>query len=698
MATSVRRGKAKPRIHAPHLGLDIYDIVSKSVALSEKIDEERAYLTQRAPNAIEWIIRPEFLNQPTLFEFSGAYTLVKDFFELRCPDCNSGPSAVPSTAWVPGKPETCLSRAVLESEVLLVWSPRHEDDTCPKCGITRAELVERGTFNNYRVLHAIVGQRAGKSTVLAQVGTYIEHVLLTIAHGYPGGLPGYLATPAGDTFDISYVASTDTQSKLTIWAKYRGFRAQSPWFKRYTPWVSTQEALQDTPAGMQKWEYAESAKLIRNDLARVNIDSLNSNSNGLAGRTRLFAGIDEICRMDKTEGNRSGMEVYRTMIASCQTVQTRVDKYGLVPWLGMIGSISSPFAIDDYGMQLLEASKSDRRMYAVRYATWDFNPAEPKSAYEDLIKKDYVGTMRNFGAEPPGAANPFVDRPRDFIASAVDMTLKPTAWFHTNERTDSLGRDLLEVEVTKAALLVRSTPRFVAVDAGKNFDAFSVACAHGETDADGNTVTVYDWIIRLLTRSAKQEVYFESVYRMLRDMSQQVIIKHVGFDHWNSTTIVQRLRDDLGLWAEEEITTNEHFIQFLRDGYSGYLRMLPPAVGELTADGKAIVDPPYMTAAGAAIYELVHLERDPKNDRIFNSKKGMRRGFHSDDTARVCVHVHRLVQDQGYTERQDDTSVRARRKRGEVAAAEWASLGRGSVFKPDVVNKNPNAWTSGRKW
>lgn len=689
---SPRRSK-RSRPAPPGLSIDarpdeFLASLRKSVTLTEHIDAERSYLTQRAPNAVEWITDKRYCAQPTLFQHWGAYRLVKDFFELRCPTCNTpdvaGSDYVPSDPWG-------LTREALEREVLLVWTPRHEDDACPKCGTTRSEFVDEGLFNNHRVLHAIIGQRGGKSSTLALVGTYVEHVLLTIAHSWPGGLQGYFGMPQGEPVHVTYVASTDTQSKETIWAKYRGYRSRSPWFQRYVPWVTAQQKAQDTPEGMQKWEYVENDKSIRNGLILLNSDSLNSNSNGLAGRTRAAAFIDEICRMKQTDSSSSAQEVYRTMDASVQTLQGSVDQYGLLPWMGMIGSISSPISVDDYGMQLLDIAKQDRRMYAVRLATWDFNPWQPKERFEDLLRKDYVGTMRNFGADPPGAANPLIDRPDDFKSSAVDRSLTPTATFEHYEFVDPVGRSLLGVRLESAKVILRGAPRFIAVDAGANFDAFSLACAHGEPDHDGNIVTVYDWVIRLLTKSRKQEVYFESVYQLLKEYAPYAIVKHIEFDHWNSKSIVQRIRNDLTIFAEEVATTNEHFIQFMRDAYSGYVRMLP----ELPTD--ISLDPPYKSAQGAAIWELLHLERDPKNDKVFNSKKGLRRGWDSDDTARVIVHAHRLVQDQGYTEKQDDTSRSARRKRAEQAGAEWAANQRGQVFKPQG-QAMPFIPSGARKW
>src|SRR5262249_937201 len=137
-------------------------------------------------------------------------------------------------------------------------------------------------------------------------------------------------------------------------------------------------------------------------------------------------------------------------------------------------------------------------------------------------------------------------------------------------------------------------------------------------------------------------------------------IKVVEFDHWVSTTIIQRIRNDLAIWAEPAETKPEHFLKFMRDAYTGHVQLLPEGTQDI------YMDPARKSAAGATIYELLKLERDPTTDKVFNPLKGQVKGKNSDDAARVAVHVHRLVQDQGFTERQDDTSRRARRKRSEV--------------------------------
>lgn len=652
----------------------ISNSVAKAIQSSKELDAEREYLIQRAPNAIEWITRPGYLNQPTLYQHWGQYRMVKDFFELRCPNCNSGSS----DPW--GK-----SRAELDDEVLLVWKPGIEDDACPRCGDARSQFIEDGLFHGYHTLHQLVGMRAGKSAALALVGTYVEHVLLAIGHSLPGGIQEYLGTQPGDQFEITFVASTDTQSQDTIWAKYRGFRGLSPWFQRYVPWIKSQEKLQKTPEGMQRWEYIESDKVIRNGLLRIKINSLNSNSSGLVGRTRLGAFIDEISRMKQTDSSMSASEVYRGLENSCETVRTRVEMFGCLPWLGIVGSISSPISIDDKGMELLRVAERVPKMYAGHHATWEFNPMMPREALEDAFIKDPIGAERDFGARPPTAAHPLIADPMQFRERVVDATLVPTAEFEHYDHEDATGHRYQAAKLKRADLVLGGAPRYIAVDAGRNFDAFAAACAHGEQGPDGNIVTVYDWVLRIVPKQG-DEVWFDSLFEIVRDLTRYVIVGGVELDQWNSAHTTQKLRQFVR--ADDGVETKgEHFIQFMRAAMGGRVRMLP----EQELDAR--VEPVMKSAQGAALYELERLERDPITDKVYNPNKGKVRGKNSDDTARVVVHVNRMVQMQGYSKKHNDQGLEARRARAHAASLEWSSQQRGQVFNPGRM-----AGGRGRGW
>lgn len=660
------------------------------------IDDERQYLVRPAPNAIEWVIDKSFCNVPSLFEMSRQYQVIRDFFQLRCPICNLG-------GYGDGEPGDCWgkSRDYLESEALLVWSAAYNDDACPRCRLTRSELVADGLLKNFNQFHGLVGQRAGKSITAALIGTYVEHRLYTIAHSFPGGFHAYLGIPSSELFEMTFLASNEVQGADTIWAKFRGFRVNSPWFQRYVPWVKEQEKAQLTPPGMEPWEYNEIDKKVVNQhpSVRLILNSLNSNSSGLRGRTRVFAAADEISHMQQTDSKLSADEVYVGLENSLRTVRSRVKLHGRLPWLGCMLSVTSPVSINDKGMKLLKIADKVEGMYAFKYATWEFNPLEPRENFNDEYAKDPIRAERDFGANPPTAANPLVYDVGRFKKLAIDYKLEPTARLETYGFQDPHGQDYIGVKYSDADIR-RDWPRYVVFDAGKNFDAFAGVCAHGERvraeDGTERIVTVYDWVMRILPGQG-MEVFFDSVFDLVKKLKEKQNIVRVEFDRWNSVQIIQQIRQ-LGIRAEQVSTKDEDYKNFVSDAYAGLLRMLPPADDDVDDYNDWKVDPPFMRPQTCAIYELEGLERDPVTDKVSNPRKGERRGWSSNDVAQVCVHAHKLIREQGYVEKEGDTSKRAAMKRGEHESAQWLAAKQGSVISPKRLMGGVGQRKGGRGW
>lgn len=679
---------------------DIDSIVTSAFAGGEavstaSIDEERSYLSVPAPNAIEWLTRKEYCDVPSLYAMTRQYQVIRDFFQLRCPLCNKG-------GVEEGQPGDCWGKTqeYLEAEHLLTWSAAYNDDVCPRCKLTRTELVTDGLLHTYNQLHAVVGQRAGKSITAALIGTYIEHRVCTIAHGFAGGFAAYLGIPSSEIFEITYLASNEVQGADTIWAKYRGFRMNSTWFQRYVPWIKAQEAKQLTPPGMSPWSYNEIDKKIVNQhpSTRLIINSLNSNSAGLRGRTRIAASADELSHMQQTESKLSADEIYRGLENSLRTVRSRTKLHGRLPWLGCMVSVSSPVSKDDKAMRLLKVADKIEGMYSCHYATWEFNPFEPRENFNDEFTKDPVGAQRDFGAQPPSAAHPLVEDLERFKRAAVNYDLQPSAQLDTYALTDPQGQEYIGVRCLDADIR-RDWPRYICFDAGKNFDSFAGACAHGErvTNADGSShiITVFDWVMRILPQRGT-EVYFDSVYELVKRLREKQRIVRVEFDRWNSVQIIQQIRQ-LDIKAEPAPTRDDDYKRFVRDGFAGLVRMLPPVDGELDDYGDWAKDPPQMTPQSCALYELEGLERDPVTDKVSNPRKGEKRGFNSNDVIQVCVHVHKLIQEQGYVEREDDRSKRAMTRRGEADGDSYIAHGQGKVFSPSRMAGGSRR-TGGRGW
>lgn len=548
------------------------------------------------------------------------------------------------------------------------------------------------------VANGLVSHNSGKSMTGALIGSYMEHRIYTIAHSTYGGFHKYMGITAAEQFEITFLASNEVQSKNTIWAKYTGFRLNAPWFRRYVPYLKRK--MKEQPRyGMRTWSYDEASNFITNEhpSVRLVINSLNSNSAGQAGRTRIAGFVDELARMKQTDSAQSAMEIYRTVEASLQTIRSRTKETGALPWFGSMVSVSSPISRDDQAMKLLRKAPMIRDMYARKYATWEFNPKEPRKNFDSAYAKDPIGAERDFGGNPAGAEHPLVHDEVRWAELVIDPDLSPRAIFEKYTRQDGQGHHYVGVRLARATMHFDGRPRYIVFDAGLNFDAFAGACAHGEVmrDDDGNEklVTVYDWVIRVVP-PVGMEVLFAFVPDIIKDLRGFFPIASVEFDRWNSPPLIQDIRN-LGLAAERRSLDNQDFIDWMTACYAGLVRMLPPHPDEaehaIDPSDDAIVyklpfvwtkEPPDLSGAASSIYELCSLQRDPDTNKISNPRKGERRGHNSDDCAQVMVHAHKLVQIEstGYTERYDDRSSRANRRRAAATGANFES--RGGVYSP----------------
>lgn len=642
----------------------------------KRIDEGHLFATTPAPNAVEWSTGDSWLRVPSLFDHVRQYQIVRDLFQLRCPlpSCNDqSPEAV--DCWGKG-------REYLESENLLVFNASANEDVCPSCKTTRSELVGDGLVKLYNQMHLVCGMRSGKSAVAATIGTYIEHRVLNIGHKMDGALYSYYKQLPGQKFDITFIASTDTQSKDTIWAKYTELRRNSPWFTKYVKWIKQKEIEQQTPNGVKPLSYEELDKEIRNDFLGLVIKSMNSNSGGMAGRTRLCAFIDELARFEITDSSRGADEAYRVLENSLRTIRSSALKDKSLPWLGTMISVSSPISIEDKSMRLLRQAPAIKGMYYGHYATWDFNPNEPRENFDDDFAKDPIGAMRDFGAQPPSAASPLITDPQTFRQLAIQNDLQPTAAFKQVVHVDRVGREYIS-SIVDHAKLSRDGERFLCFDAGSSFDQFAGACAHGEwvqTPEGRQLITVFDWVIRILPeQKPRRDVWFDFVVQAVDQLSKYYMISRIEFDRWQSTHLMQQLRDR-GITTEMKGTTYDHFAKFVNDVNFSRVRMLPPMSND------AQLEPPFMSAQGLAFYELERLERAPDLKKVFNPRKGQRRGYNSDDVATVIVHVNDMVQST-VVDLSGSNSRQVRLHREQMGGTSFTS--RGTVFRP---HSNKRGW------
>jgi hypothetical protein len=345
-------------------------------------------------------------------------------------------------------------------------------------------------------------------------------------------------------------------------------------------------------------------------------------------------------------------------------------------------SISSPISEDDKSMRLLRDAPRIKGMYSGHYATWEFNPDQPREVFDDDFEKDPIGAMRDFGARPPTSASPLIPDPTRFRELAIQKDLRPTAIFKRIIHIDRTNREYVSA-IVESAQLLRNGERYICFDAGSSFDQFAGACAHGEwvhTPEGQQLVTVFDWVFRLLPESKpRRDVWFDFVVSAIDYLSKYCYISRVEFDRWQSTYLIQQIRNR-GITCEMKSTTADQFIKFINDVTYSKVRMLPP----MPDDHK--VEPPFMSPQGLAFYELEHLERSPDLKKVFNPSKGQRRGWDSDDVATVVVHVNAMVQ-RSVADTSIPTTRESRLHRESAGSYAWE--GGGTLYRPHF---NKRGW------
>ena len=692
----------------------INKIIDKEVYGAADADEEANYLSKMAPNIIEWVTGVEYWGVPSTFRHSRQYQLLRDLFNLRCKICNDqSPESI--NCW--NKP-----RSWLESEVLLVWSPSDSDFKCPKCGNTLKGFIMDGIVNPYNEMVTIAGMRSGKSYLGAHIGGYINHILCTMSMGGKQTIQRFLRQEKAEWFEVTFAASTATQAKETIYAKFREMRNNSPWMGRYTDWVVAREKEQ-LGTNKDKWQYKALDDKILDGWQQVRYNRVSSNSAGIAGKTRIFAAIDELSRLSTTESKTSAAELYRVLNQSLKTVRSACDNYNLFPYFGLMINVTSPMYMDDYGMQVYgrAANLGLKRTLAWKGATWEFNPEQLRENFDEEFLKDPIAAQRDYGADPPMAETPLVNDVKRFWKS-IDFKREPIAKFDKIHIADKTGKKYVGARI-KDLLYNFTDIHYIFCDAAETFDSFAMVCAHpvyldgsafqeekkddnqvilpesgmhitalpaaedsplkqgyknlrmahGDPTKLGRLVTHYDFCMRIVP-TRERDIWFNSIIEIIRELNTKIKIGAVCFDQWQSSSSIQAIRD-MGIQSFKVRLKSEHFMEFVAQVYNDQVSMLPPKQDDLfrmTDEGTPLIgrDEELMSGEAVGLLEMLRLERSPDLKKVLAPEKGTVRGRGSDDIARCMVGANVIVKDSVVNNLANTGRQREIRKRLQATGAD----------------------------
>lgn len=446
-----------------------------------------------AKNIQDFITNPTFIQNmfpsglyPRQFEFA-----IKVLAEY-CPYCSDmdwwGDTKHMSRMQVDESYDEILKRCVLL-----------EHGVCPKCGRGRAEaylemkkaqqdedyITPARNFYVPSELIGVMGQRSGKSALIAIIITYLIHWLLKT----PNLQRTYKLLPASP-FMIPLVALNFTKAKSLLFNPVKKYVLNGTWFKNYHKFLDLEK--QRLGLSHKLWDVKETSISYthKNLVIRPEV----TDKRKLRGNTSLLGAIDELSHM---HGATDGVlfdpdEIYTSLNNSMATAQTMFYKrlasgMNNVPVPLMI-SISSPAKGDDKAMQLYKSSFKSDRMYGINAPTWKVNPQQSFEVLKPYLDKDPNKFWRDFGADPLAGADAYFI-PEHAISSAFENSsrenaLRSFSFFRKSDtRIDkNTGLEVkynytaveINLEDVKSICGVR-TPLVMSLDCGEVNNSFSIS-------------------------------------------------------------------------------------------------------------------------------------------------------------------------------------------------------------------------------
>lgn len=501
---------------------------------------------EKAPNPIRFIEDEKFLGIGTLYPFQ--FNVLASFFEARCVFCNEIEKIQKDFSYPP------------EYQTL------YEYGVCPKCGFYKYDQPENLFF--YQELIGVAGMRGGKSVVAACGAHVLVHDILTCDN-----LQQRLGLLEGQTIEGAFAAVSSAQAQETVWDHFMNFYQNSKWYSDYVEQLKQLERNKDNKFKSGELIKDKSGQYLYFGDRKLRIKSLHSNSATLAGKTRIFAVIDELSRFDSSESKKGSEEVYRVLRRSLANIGASVQELRKksvydVPDSRMI-SITSPMFTRDKAMRLLEEAKEEKRIFSFYATTFQMNPTIKPEHLSIEFSRDITGARRDYLAIPPGAEHPLISDGR-IVDVCVTNTPSMFSYKEVFFDLDVQGTIFNYLKLELLNLRFNHLCSYVLhADQGRNKDSFGIAIGHMEDD-----VLVFDGILeaRPIPKGNKatisRQIHFPSMTNLILEISKKLSLAVVSYDRWNSLGELDRLREANILAIGKNLDRDDHvkLVEMFRSG------------------------------------------------------------------------------------------------------------------------------------
>lgn len=429
---------------------------------------------------------------------------------------------------------------------------------CPKCKRHKSDMLKAREMCNYVELALEAGQRAGKSTLVSEMVSYVVHKYLM----QPRLSSLCRGISASTRLYGTFIGYRMADAMALLWVPVLEVIEQSPWFIEYHKMLDHYGKQYGTEFYRKKDVY------LRYATKNLELYAAGPSKRGLRGRTRFICGVDEIgwfpLEDDNQDRERAGAKgVYEALDRSLLTVRDGVRSLfiqgynNFLPGLNI--NISSPSAQTDMIHTMVLNGVNSRSTLALNLPTWELSPIFHRQSPEIVMayEKDAVAAERDYGANPPLTSAPFMD------ISEVQPCFKGInrVQLNTVERNIN-GKDYMAVDIAHAQPLSPCPPSILCLDAGHTSNSFAFCIMHataaplvdkkeletrGLIPRDPLPIRITVDAMGEMQPKPKHQLHFNRIYLgALVPMMQKFNVKFVFADRWNSLAILHRAMEEVG--------------------------------------------------------------------------------------------------------------------------------------------------------
>lgn len=431
---------------------------------------------------------------------------------------------------------------------------------CPKCKVTKRELIEKKELNLYTEMALCIGQRAGKSTITASMSAYLLHKYLkypklsNVCEGIQASTP-LTATFLGLRFADAYGL---------LWEPLVKNIKQSTWF------VEFDSMLDDYGKRLGIEFYRHKDLYIKYMHKNLELYPSGPNKRALRGRTRWLSATDELGWWPlypddgKDRERADGEEVYKAIDRSLLTMRREMRtlfKKGYSNFVMPFNiNVSSPADQADMITKLVEKNAESTRCLALRLPTWEVSPLFGRDNEEivQAYKDDPVAAERDYGAMPP-------------LNSSMWLMLKEAErpFIGKQHATVELVRALKDEEWKRyGKVLTQSVPQpcpatLMAIDAGYSNNSFAFVILALNKIKVGD---VYDTKIECLCAGEIQpargeKLHYTRIYlNVLKPLMRAFNTRYFFADRWNSIALLDRAADE---FADVQLVAKQFSVKYV---------------------------------------------------------------------------------------------------------------------------------------